>query len=136
MTSAQDRHHQLHQQLELPVATSISCVDMRLAPGAIRELHWHKQAEWAYMLAATPRLLISGIAEITGSHGVSQAGAVLGFLLAAVSMYTAFALLLEDVRHREVLPIGRQGGAREATHGRRAVELRDIERAPGVRSTL
>ncbi|MGG2048796.1 cupin domain-containing protein [Bacillus amyloliquefaciens] len=23
---------------------------MRLKPGAIRELHWHKEAEWAYML--------------------------------------------------------------------------------------
>ena len=59
-----------------------------------------------------------------------------GFLLGAVAMYTAFALLLEDSRHREVLPIGRQGAARQATHGTLASELRDIERAAGVRSTL
>jgi oxalate decarboxylase len=43
-------------QLELPVATTISGVDMRLKPGAIRELHWHKQAEWAYMLAGNCRI--------------------------------------------------------------------------------
>jgi oxalate decarboxylase len=43
-------------QLELPVATTISGVDMRLNPGAIRELHWHKQAEWAYMLAGHARI--------------------------------------------------------------------------------
>jgi oxalate decarboxylase len=43
-------------QLELPVATTISGVDMRLKPGAIRELHWHKQAEWAYMLAGNCRV--------------------------------------------------------------------------------
>jgi oxalate decarboxylase len=41
---------------ELPVATTISGVDMRLKPGAIRELHWHKQAEWAYMLAGHARI--------------------------------------------------------------------------------
>src|ERR1700751_3971144 len=29
---------------ELPVSTEISGVDMRLKPGAMRELHWHKEA--------------------------------------------------------------------------------------------
>lgn len=42
--------------LELPVATEISGVDMRLKPGGIRELHWHKQAEWAFMLAGRCRI--------------------------------------------------------------------------------
>ena len=41
---------------ELPVATSLAGVDMRLEPGAIRELHWHKQAEWALMLAGDARI--------------------------------------------------------------------------------
>jgi oxalate decarboxylase len=31
-------------------------VNMRLKPGAIRELHWHKEAEWAYMLAGHARI--------------------------------------------------------------------------------
>lgn len=35
---------------ELPVATTLAGVNMRLKPGGIRELHWHKEAEWAYML--------------------------------------------------------------------------------------
>ena len=48
---------------------------------------------------------------------------MLGFLLSAVAMYTAFALLIEDSRGREVLPIGRLGAAREATDGTLAVEL-------------
>jgi hypothetical protein len=68
--------------------------------------------------------------------GVSKAGAALGFLLAAVARYTAFALLLEDARGREVPPIGRLGAAREAVGGTLADELPDIERAPGVRRTL
>jgi uncharacterized protein len=95
-----------------------------------------KRALAAVLAVAVPRFLIAGVAELTGNHGVAQAAAVLGFLLAAVAMYTAFALLLEDSRGREVLPIGRLGAARQATHGNLAVELRDIERQPGVRRTL
>jgi oxalate decarboxylase len=41
---------------ELPVATTLAGVNMRLKPGAIRELHWHKEAEWAYMLAGRARI--------------------------------------------------------------------------------
>ena len=43
---------------ELPVAKAMTGVNMRLLPGAFRELHWHKQAEWSYML--------NGRARITG----------------------------------------------------------------------
>jgi oxalate decarboxylase len=41
---------------ELPISTTMAGVDMRLKPGAIRELHWHKEAEWAYMLAGSARI--------------------------------------------------------------------------------
>ncbi|THH26987.1 hypothetical protein EUX98_g7192 [Antrodiella citrinella] len=34
----------------MPFATSMAGVNMRLEAGAIRELHWHKTAEWAYIL--------------------------------------------------------------------------------------
>jgi oxalate decarboxylase len=43
---------------ELPVATEISGVNMRLAPGGIRELHWHKEAEWAYVIAGSCRVSV------------------------------------------------------------------------------
>jgi oxalate decarboxylase len=43
---------------ELPVATEIAGVDMRLTPGGIRELHWHKEAEWAYVIAGSCRVSI------------------------------------------------------------------------------
>jgi succinate-acetate transporter protein len=95
-----------------------------------------KRALAAVLAVAVPRFLIAGIAELTGSQVLAQAAAVLGFLLGAVSLYTAFALLMEDSRGREVLPVGRLGAARQATHGSLADELRDIERQPGVRRTL
>jgi oxalate decarboxylase len=41
---------------ELPAATSLAGVNMALEPGAVRELHWHKQAEWAYMLTGGARI--------------------------------------------------------------------------------
>ena len=41
---------------ELPIATELAGVNMRLKPGGIRELHWHKEAEWAFMLAGRARI--------------------------------------------------------------------------------
>ncbi len=41
---------------ELPIATTLAGVNMRLNPGGVRELHWHKEAEWAYMLNGRARL--------------------------------------------------------------------------------
>jgi oxalate decarboxylase len=41
---------------ELPIATEVAGVNMRLTPGGVRELHWHKAAEWAYMLKGRTRI--------------------------------------------------------------------------------
>src|SRR5947199_4084920 len=41
---------------ELGIAQSIAGVNMRLNAGGVRELHWHKAAEWAYMLYGTARI--------------------------------------------------------------------------------
>ncbi|EPQ59336.1 oxalate decarboxylase [Gloeophyllum trabeum ATCC 11539] len=57
-------HNQLHtggwarQQntQELPIATQMAGVDMRLEPGAIRELHWHSADEWAYILKGSTQV--------------------------------------------------------------------------------
>ena len=74
-----------------------------------------KRALAAVLAVAMPRFLIAGVAGITGNQAVSQAAAALGLLLAAVAMYTAFALLLEDSRGHEVLPVGRPSGSLPAT---------------------
>jgi oxalate decarboxylase len=41
---------------ELPIATTIAGVNMRLTKGGVRELHWHKPDEWAFMLAGKARI--------------------------------------------------------------------------------
>jgi oxalate decarboxylase len=41
---------------ELGISKNIAGVNMRLNAGGVRELHWHKAAEWAYMLQGTARI--------------------------------------------------------------------------------
>ena len=41
---------------ELGISTNIAGVNMRLNRGGVRELHWHKAAEWAYMLYGNARI--------------------------------------------------------------------------------
>ena len=41
---------------ELGIAKNVAGVNMRLNAGGVRELHWHKAAEWAYMLYGSARI--------------------------------------------------------------------------------
>lgn len=41
---------------ELPIATTLAGVNMSLTPGGVRELHWHQQAEWSFMLLGRARI--------------------------------------------------------------------------------
>ena len=41
---------------ELAISKNVAGVNMRLNAGGIRELHWHKAAEWSYMLTGTARI--------------------------------------------------------------------------------
>ena len=41
---------------ELPTSVELAAVNMRLDHGVIRELHWHKEAEWAYVLEGSVRV--------------------------------------------------------------------------------
>jgi oxalate decarboxylase len=41
---------------DLPIATTLAGVNMRLTSGGIRELHWHAAGEWAIMLYGSARV--------------------------------------------------------------------------------
>jgi oxalate decarboxylase len=45
-------------QSDFAISTEISGVNMRLAAGGIRELHWHQQAEWAIMTYGNCRVTV------------------------------------------------------------------------------
>ncbi|KEP51821.1 oxalate decarboxylase [Rhizoctonia solani 123E] len=42
----------------MPLATTMAGVNMRLKAGALRELHWHITAEWAYVLEGSCRVAV------------------------------------------------------------------------------
>ncbi|KAI0340405.1 oxalate decarboxylase [Trametopsis cervina] len=48
----------------LPMATEMAGVNMRLEVGAVRELHWHKTAEWAYV--------VKGSVQVTAVNNLGQ----------------------------------------------------------------
>ncbi|HWE00824.1 MAG TPA: cupin domain-containing protein, partial [Tepidisphaeraceae bacterium] len=56
---------------DLPISKDIAGVNMRLEKGAVRELHWHIPAEWAYMIYGTAR--ITGV-DSAGRAFVSDVG--------------------------------------------------------------
>ena len=43
-------------QRELPIATEMAGVLFGLEPGAYREVHWHKESEWAYVIQGSCRI--------------------------------------------------------------------------------
>lgn len=84
---------------------------------------------------AAVRMVLAGIWEAGGATGWERASGGVGIALAAVAMYGATALGLEDARHRELLPLFRRGGADEAFQGFEA-QLERLEAEPGVRQQL
>ena len=56
--------NRLVSQREFPISTTMTGAHMRLKPGAIRELHWHPNAdEWQYYLGGRASM------SVFGSHG-------------------------------------------------------------------
>ena len=95
-----------------------------------------KAALFAVLVTAAPRFFFSGLAAATGNEASTKTAGVFGYLLAAVAIYTAWALLLEDVRGHTVLPVGRTGPAREVIEGSLAAQLTGYEHLAGIRRTL
>ncbi|WP_030757194.1 acetate uptake transporter family protein [Streptomyces griseus] len=95
-----------------------------------------KRSMWLVLCVAVPRFTVAALSNLTGAAWLGHLSGALGMLLAVVALYAAFALMLEDMRDGEVLPVGRRGPAREAVEGNLAVQLRNLERQAGVRRTL
>lgn len=84
---------------------------------------------------AAVRMALSGSYELGASHDLYTASGACAVAPAALAMYGATALGLEDAKHREVLPLFRRGGAKEAFEGVEA-QLERLESEPGVRQQL
>lgn len=54
---------------DLPISTDIAAAQQHLQKGAIREIHWHRVAEWGFLYAG--RILVSAV-DSNGSYQVSE----------------------------------------------------------------
>ncbi|MFJ9642186.1 GPR1/FUN34/YaaH family transporter [Streptomyces sp. NPDC004244] len=95
-----------------------------------------KRALWVVLVVSLPRWAATGLSGLTGAEWLTYASGALGLLVALAATYAAYALMLEDMRSEEVLPIGRSGPAHTAVEGDLSVQLRNLERQAGVRRTL
>ena len=85
---------------------------------------------------AVPKFFFSALSEATGSQTVERIAGGCGVVLAMAALYTAWALLLEDMRGKTVLPVGRRGPALAALEGEVLDQLVGLEHSAGVRRTL
>src|SRR5258708_10354737 len=54
-------YHIIVSSLEFPIQTSLTAIRLNIEPGAIRELHWHPNAdEWQYVMSGQGRVGIFG----------------------------------------------------------------------------
>ncbi len=83
-----------------------------------------------------PTFLATGLWLLLGGRALGEVAGGLSLLLAMVGLYAGLALLLEDSRHRTVLPTLRRGAMRTALTGDLQTQLRDIEHEAGVRRYL
>ncbi|MEV6975990.1 hypothetical protein [Kitasatospora sp. NPDC093806] len=95
-----------------------------------------KKVLWLLLLIAVPRYFTAGLHGVSGAAWLGHLTGALGMLLAAVAMYAAYALMLEELRGREALWIGRSGPVRDAMHEGLAGQLDRLEHQAGVRRTL
>jgi oxalate decarboxylase len=61
-------------QADFQIAEEISGVDMRLARGAIRELHWHQAAEWGFVTSGAVRVTTIDVEGRANVEDVGEGG--------------------------------------------------------------
>ena len=88
------------------------------------------------LLLTALRFLITGLYELTASAGLEHAAAITGLALVVVAGYAAFALEVENLQRRTVLPLGRRGRGEEALRSDLPVQAQRLDREAGVRDQL
>lgn len=98
---------------------------------------FQSKAVAALVLASTAsRWILEGIYQTSGTTFWQKASGVLGLVLCALALYTAFAMELEDQKKRTVLPILRRGAAKHALEPELGLQTETVAAEAGVRSQL
>jgi uncharacterized protein len=85
---------------------------------------------------ASLRFLTAAIYQLTASHTWETITGWVGVLLGAIAIYAAYAALIEGIKGRTVLPMGRRSRGRQAIEGGLAEQVVDVTHEPGVRVQL
>lgn len=88
------------------------------------------------LLVATARFVLMGVYEATGSSSLLRIGGIVGLAVVAAGIYGAVALLLEDVKQRTVLPLGRRGAAAQWLTDELEEHIGSVGQEAGVRRHL
>jgi uncharacterized protein len=78
----------------------------------------------------------SGVWNFGGGNGWLTAAGWFAFAVGLLAFYGGIALGLEDAQQREVLPLFRRGGAKDAIEGGLHEQLERLANEPGVRQQL
>lgn len=88
-------------QREMPSLQSLAAVNMRLGPGVVREMHWHKEGEWAYVLQGKVRFYLvdadrNTLVEDLGPGDMWFAPAGIPHAIQGLEEGTEFLLVFDD----------------------------------------
>ncbi|HWC84917.1 MAG TPA: GPR1/FUN34/YaaH family transporter [Solirubrobacteraceae bacterium] len=95
-----------------------------------------KLAPAAVLILVSVRYLLTALYQLTGAGGLEHAAGIVGVALVAPAGYVAFALELESLQRRTVLPLLRRGRGAEAMEGDLAQQVAGVDREAGVREQL
>jgi succinate-acetate transporter protein len=90
----------------------------------------------AVLTTTAIRFAVTGVYQLTAAEAWKEAAGLIGVVLAAVALYTAFAMLLEDVRRSTALPTWRRGRGKASLEGNLSDQLSRLEHEAGVREQL
>lgn len=88
------------------------------------------------LLATALRFGATGVYELSASHTWEVLSGLIGLALAALALYTAFAMAFDDARSSLALPLGRRGTGRSAIEGDLAAQIGSVENEVGVREEI
>jgi len=89
-----------------------------------------------FLVLAVVRMAAYAGQQFQGGPAYGQIANACGALLVVASLYGGFAFLLEDIQHREVLPVFRRGDAKQAMEGGLESQLAEVDTEAGVRQQL
>ena len=91
----------------------------------------------AIFATAALRFLLVAVYELSGDKGWEDLAGVIGIGLAGLAVYAAVGSELEEALRRTVLPLGRQGEAKQAVSANTLAEqVQHVQTEPGVRPKL